>query len=118
MFQLRHTPLRFRVFLAVAPADSCVPVVSAAILYASVLHQLQHQLPSLLRVWHHFPTMYASTHTQEAEELVPLPLQSPAVHLDVLKGNNYHEMVVAYFTELFLQNLRLKSKYAPPAESG
>ena len=81
VFQLRDTPVRVRVLLAVAPADARLALVHAAVLHAALLHQLQHQLPPLLYVRHHVPQMSLAAHPQEAQESLAVPLQPPAVHL-------------------------------------
>lgn len=94
LFQLRHPNLLVRVLLAVAPADSTFPVVSPAVLHVSVLHQLQHKLPTLLSMGRHFQALYAATDMQESEACIPIRLQPPAVHLDDLTRNNNREETV------------------------
>ncbi|XP_023728014.1 uncharacterized protein LOC111875750 [Cryptotermes secundus] len=87
--KLRHTSLRIRMLLAVGPGSSCFLVVSATILHAPLLHQLQHQFPPVLSLRDHLPSLHVSTCAQEFQAFASLPHEPPAVHLNGPKGNNW-----------------------------
>jgi hypothetical protein len=87
LLQLCDTPVRVRMLLAVGPGSSSLLVVSATILHAPLLHQLQHQLPALLSVRDHLPEMHVSADSEEFQEVPLQPHEPTTVHLNVLAGN-------------------------------